>query len=145
MKLLIDKSKGTVSLYYPAQPPKLLPYQMLKDPSEADLAIIKSRKPSKWVPADLNVPEGPGSLVEITPEPTPRVWPKLVMRRRLRALGKEEVFDAFLDSSPSLRKDWDDCVELVSTDPMFVAHADAVKSALGMTDEEWAELLQPTA
>jgi hypothetical protein len=79
------------------------------------------------------------------PEPAPQSEPeqlsKLSIRRKLRAIGKEEAFDAFLASAPQVLADWQDAQVLLTSDPLFTTYAPVVKSALGLSDAQFAELL----
>lgn len=72
---------------------------------------------------------------------TARELSKLTLRRRLRALGKEEAFDAALDAIPHARADWVDAQSLRTDDALFTSSAPALKAALGLTDEQFAELI----
>lgn len=67
---------------------------------------------------------------------------KLSVRRKLRALNKEAALDAFLDANPTARADWDDAQFLNTTDPIFTTYAGAVKTALSLSDEQFASLLR---
>ena len=83
------------------------------------------------------------------PIPTPpipvRTISKLAIRRQLRAWGMEAAFEAVLDAVPHARADWNDCQDIRTNDPLFVAHKDDFKAALGLSDEQFAALLEPPA
>jgi hypothetical protein len=68
---------------------------------------------------------------------------KLTLRRRIRALGKEALFDAALDAMPNARADWDDAQSLRTDDPLFTTYAPQFKQALDLTDAQFAALLAP--
>lgn len=68
---------------------------------------------------------------------------KLTLRRRIRALGKEALFDAALDAIPHARADWDDAMSLRTDDPLFTTSAANFKAALGLTDAQFDALLAP--
>lgn len=68
---------------------------------------------------------------------------KLTLRRRLRDIGKEEAFDAALDSIPHARRDYDDAQTLNTADPLFTTAAPLLKSTLQITDEQFAALIAP--
>lgn len=67
---------------------------------------------------------------------------KLLLRRRLRDMGKEAIFDLALDSIPHARSDWDDATSVRTDDPIFVNHIDALKSALGIDDAQLQQLFE---
>jgi hypothetical protein len=73
--------------------------------------------------------------------PTPHDVSKLTLRRRIRALGKEALFDAALDALPNARADWDDAQTLRTDDPLFTTYAPQFKAALKLTDAEFDSLL----
>lgn len=77
------------------------------------------------------------------PPPPPREIAKLTLRRRLRVLGKEDAFDAALNSIPHARSDYDDAQSLSTADPIFTTAAPLLKQALGLTDEQFVSLLAP--
>lgn len=141
MKLVITKSTGKVILCPRGVPSVLSSNQMIVEPSADDLKVLSQGKKVKWVPDDVNNLDGPGKLEVDIDTLQPKTWSKLTIRRRLRALGVEEAFNNFLNSNPQLKDDWNDCVELKSSDPMFIVHANTVKEILGLTDEMWEELL----
>lgn len=88
--------------------------------------------------------ESIGSLVELPkPAPAARELSKLTLRRRLRDLGKEDLFDSTLDSIPHARADWDDARVIRTDDPLFTTNANAFKAALGLTNEQFTALLAP--
>jgi hypothetical protein len=51
---------------------------------------------------------------------------KLDIRRAFRSMGQEATLDALLDSSKTLKADWDDATEIDLSDPMVVS---AIESA----------------
>jgi hypothetical protein len=67
---------------------------------------------------------------------------KLFIRRKLREFGKEEQFDALLDSIPQARKDWDDAISIRSDDPLFSSQSVIFKNYLNLTNEQFSLLLQ---
>lgn len=75
-----------------------------------------------------------------TPAPA-RELSKLVIRRKLREMGKEVAFDAALDAVPHARTDWDDAQVILTSDPLFTTSADALKQAVGLTSEQLNELI----
>ena len=70
-----------------------------------------------------------------TPVPSPYTISKLVVRRRLREEGIEEIFNQIMDLNPIAKADWDDSTEILTSDPMFLQMLGAFK-ALGITDEQ---------
>ena len=88
-------------------------------------------------------------LEEALNDPSPVVSggvTKLTIKRRLDALGPEKwpMMKAALSTFPeSLQDEWTLAQEILVTDPMFVANADAFKSLLGLTDEQFTALLTP--
>lgn len=78
-----------------------------------------------------------------TTSESPRPIPKLTIRRRLRDMDKEAQFDAALDAIPHARQDWTDAKHLMSDDPLFTTAAPALKAALSLSDEQFAELIAP--
>ncbi len=73
----------------------------------------------------------------------PTILSKLMIRRRLRDLGKETLFDALLSSDPQMKADWDDATEIRSDDPLFVAHREQARAVLQLTEEQMQALLLP--
>jgi hypothetical protein len=67
---------------------------------------------------------------------------KLFIRRKLREFGKEDQFDALLDSIPQARKDWDDAISIKTDDPLFSSQSFAFKDYLNLTDEQFSLLLE---
>lgn len=98
--------------------------------------------PAATTPSPENVEADIAAPVVPPPAP-PRELSKLTLRRRIRALGKETLFDATLDAVPNARADWDDAQVLRTDDPLFTTHAAAFKAALGLTEEEFTALLAP--
>lgn len=82
-------------------------------------------------------------LVDLrTPITTPpREISKLTIRRRLRELGKETAFNAFLSNVPMALADWNDSTVLLTTDPLFTEYAPMVKISLGLNDNQFADLI----
>ena len=77
------------------------------------------------------------------PPPEPRELSKLILTRRLRAMGKEDAFWAVLDASPVLRREWLSSQVVRTDDPMFTAIAEDLKVAIGLSDVDFAALLAP--
>jgi hypothetical protein len=73
----------------------------------------------------------------------PRDISKLLLKRRLEALGKWETFKAVLAASPSLDDEFWLAQTINTGDPMFTTHAASIKSALSLTDEQFDSLLAP--
>lgn len=82
------------------------------------------------------------AAVDPDPIPEARQISKLAVRRKLRAMNKEAGLDAFLNANPTARADWDDAQFLLTTDPLFTTYASAVKTALSLGDEQFAELIK---
>jgi hypothetical protein len=68
---------------------------------------------------------------------------KLGIRRKLRAMGKEDAFNTALAALPHAQADWDDAQEIRTDDALFVENAAALKTAVGLTDDEFASILTP--
>jgi hypothetical protein len=77
------------------------------------------------------------------PEPLPKTGnlSKLRIRRQLREWGAEAAFEAVLDALPHARTDWDDAQDISTEDPIFVEHKESLKVMLGITEEQFQELL----
>lgn len=73
--------------------------------------------------------------------PQPFDLSKIKLGRAFRALGQEEAFEAYLDSDPTLRRDWERAVTLRSDDPLVVSSCYVFKSTLGLTDEQMTAML----
>jgi len=72
-----------------------------------------------------------------------RTLSKLVLTRRLRVLGKEDAFWAILDNDPVLYREFILAQEIRTNDPMFTVQAPQLKAALGLTDEQFNDLVKP--
>lgn len=70
-----------------------------------------------------------------------RVLSKLAIRRQLREWGKESAFDAMLAAFPHAKTDWDDALEIKTSDPLFAANKEAFKAALALSDEQFSTLM----
>lgn len=70
-----------------------------------------------------------------------REIPKLVLMRRLEALGKWEQFKALLAAQPTLDDAFWLAQTLMTDDPLFVQYAPVLKAQLEMTDEQFDALL----
>jgi hypothetical protein len=68
---------------------------------------------------------------------------KLVLTRRLRDIGKEDAFWAILTAQPILYREFILAQELRTDDPMFTSQAPILKAALGLTDEQFTNLIKP--
>ena len=102
----------------------------------ADTVTI--RPASALVDAAMFTPyDGPLPAV---PEPA-RELSKLTLKRRLESIGKWDAFKAVLAANPSLDDEFWLAQTISTADPMFTTHAPALKAALGLTEEQFAELL----
>jgi len=107
-----------------------------KEAAVAELAPIQSQLAT----AQARIAE-----LEAVPESVGGVT-KLIIKRRLDALGPEKwpTLKSALSTFPeSLQDEWTLAQEILATDPMFTANADAFKSLLGLTDEQLTALLTP--
>lgn len=69
---------------------------------------------------------------------------KLTLMRRLDQLGKWSAFKALLAQLPEIVQDaWTLAQAIRADDPLFVAHATAIKAYLELTDEQFVALLAP--
>ena len=76
------------------------------------------------------------------PQPEPvRVLSKLAIRRQLREWDKEDAFDAMLAAFPHAKTDWDDAMEIRTSDPLFAENKDAFKAVLALSDEQFSTLM----
>lgn len=67
---------------------------------------------------------------------------KLVLMKRLDALGKWEAFKALITQMNGKTKDGWDLAQFIASDhPLFVQGAPQIKAALGLSDEQFASLL----
>lgn len=66
---------------------------------------------------------------------------KYKLRLQFRSIGKEDELDLFLNSSPTLAKDWADAVTLDSNNPLVVSACEAFKASMGMTDDQIKAIL----
>jgi hypothetical protein len=86
-------------------------------------------------------------VVDLTPEEIaqrnrPKPITKLTIKRRLEALGKWETFKAILAQSPeSVQDEWTLAQEIRADDPMFSANKESFRLALGLTEQQFNELL----
>jgi len=78
-------------------------------------------------------------------KPVVKTLSKLMLTRRLRALGKEDAFWAILDNDPVLYREFILAQEIRTNDPMFTVQAPQLKAALGLTDEQFNDLVNNTA
>lgn len=68
---------------------------------------------------------------------------KLSIMRRLQELGKWAAFKSAMASLPDEAQDaWTLALSVKSDDPIFLQYGDSLKNALGLTDEQFAALLQ---
>lgn len=112
--------------------------------SEIVVTVVRGVVTSIKAPRAVTSAELAAALAA-APAPTPpgRDLAKLTVRRRLRDMGKEDAFDAALDSIPHARRDYDDAQTLNTADPLFTTAAPLLKSALGITDAQFAALIAP--
>lgn len=94
------------------------------------------------------LPEGWSDAPPVIPEPEPspiiHEVSKLTLMERLVALDKWDLFKTFFIQLPELTQDaWNLAQAIRSDHPLFLAHADYLKSALSLTDEEVNDLLAP--
>ncbi len=79
-------------------------------------------------------------LESIRPKP-PRTQTKLKIMMKLEALGKWSTFKIILSSLPALVQDaWHLAQEINESDPLFAANKEALKAALGMTEEQFLSI-----
>jgi len=70
---------------------------------------------------------------------------KLTLMNRLLALGKWETFKAILASQSTIVRDaWALAQDIRSDDPLFAANREVFRTALGLPEEEFDELLKPS-
>lgn len=84
--------------------------------------------------------------VPVKPVPAPRPEPvrtlsKLAIRRQPRDWGKESAFEQMLDAFPHARTDWDDAVEIKTSDPLFATNKEAFKAALQLSEAQFTALM----
>lgn len=103
----------------------------------------------KLVP--LPIIEGIGySVVDLTDEeiaariPAPQSVTKLTLMRRLDAMDMWDAFKALLTQLPPIAQDaWALAQDVRADDPILVQYGATIKAALGLTDQQFTELLTP--
>ncbi len=134
-------------------------YQIIKDGTVVDHGIPRSYTKDGvthviplasvhikwgWVQQDAAPTEEQIAAVVAACYPPPPVQlSKLSIRRKLRAMEKENEFDDFLDAQPQAKADWNDSSFVLSNDPMFTTYSPYVKSALALSDEQFASIITP--
>ncbi len=81
--------------------------------------------------------------VEVSPIPEPAFdISKLLLGRAFRGIGQEEAFEAYIASSPTLKRDWERAITLKSDDPLVLSACDMFKQMLGMSQEQIETMLK---
>lgn len=72
---------------------------------------------------------------------TSRAQTKLVIMRRLDALGKWETFKAMLTQMPAIVRDaWDLALEIDESDPLFLQYRPEMIAVLGISEDDLSGL-----
>jgi hypothetical protein len=101
---------------------------------------ITTREAQREAGFQVSWDEVENKLVKTVIPPVPRELSKLDIKRKLEAWGKWETFKAVLASMPSLDDEFWLAQTISTADPMFTTHAADLKQAVGLTDEQFAEL-----
>lgn len=83
------------------------------------------------------------ALSAFSNQPTSADISKLTLMHRLNALGKWSAFKSLLTQLPEIVQDsWYLAQSISPSDPLFVEAAPIIKANLGLTDEQYAALIQ---
>jgi hypothetical protein len=91
----------------------------------------------------LSVDEETNQLVKVPVPKKVYALSKLTLKRKLESFGKWERFKAVLSSNASLDDEFWLAQSISTDDAMFTTHAEAIKKAVGLSDEEFSELTKP--
>jgi hypothetical protein len=91
---------------------------------------------------ETKMPDGSTVISGEDTPPPPFPISKPILRRKLRDMGAEPMLDAFLDSDPLIRKDWDTAPWLMSDDEMLVNGLPDAAAAIGVSMEVVQQLLE---
>jgi hypothetical protein len=67
---------------------------------------------------------------------------KLLLRRALRTMSLEAVLNQMLESSPTIRSDWDDAPHLMSNDPILEQMIPAAAQMLQISEQQVFQILE---